>query len=66
MSDRFDIRVDSEVGRLRGYDDLPSALPPGTPGAPLVRRTDAPVEQGVQPVQAQDDLCLVAAGGHEG
>ncbi len=45
-----------EVGRLRGYDDLPSALPPGTPGAPLVRRTDAPVEQGVQPVQTQDDL----------
>lgn len=45
-----------EIGRLRGYDDLPSALPPGTPGAPLVRRTDAPVEQGVQPVQSQDDL----------
>lgn len=39
-----------EIGRLIGYDAVPSSLPPGVPGLDPVRRSDAPVVQVSQPI----------------
>lgn len=42
-----------EIARVVGYEAIPSALPPMTPGVRATRRSDAPKEQLRQPIHAR-------------